>query len=218
MIKAFIFDVDGTLVDTRKLHIDAWKRAFDEFDIEVSVEQIQSQLGRRSIDIAKTFLPKKSAEEIMRIVETKWRVFREFYSYIKPIPKTKELFDFLKSKGLALALATSANRQDADHHVDILSIKDIIGALVTGEDILHSKPHPEIFLKAAVELGINPKESVAVGDSPHDMESAKRAGMTTIGVLTGGYSKKDLLTAGADKVYRDIAELFGHIEEVLQSK
>lgn len=215
MVKAFIFDVDGTLVDTRQLHIDAWRRAFKDFGLEIPAVQIQAQLGRRAIDIVKTLLPGDNAGRNMNIVEAKWRIFREYYEDIRPIPKTEELFKLLKERDIALALATSANRQDTQFYVGILSLKGIIGAVVTGEDIQHSKPHPEIFLRAAAQLGIGPEESVVVGDSPHDMEAASKAGMTAVGVLTGGYTGKDLQTAGADKIYQDIEDLYDHIEDIL---
>ncbi|MBE0448724.1 MAG: HAD family phosphatase [Actinobacteria bacterium] len=215
MIKAFIFDVDGTLVDTRQLHISAWQRALKEFGLELSTSQIQSQLGRRTIDIAKTLLPENRKSDAARIAETKWRIFREFHSDVKPVPKTKELFNFLHKRGLDLALATSAIRGEAEFYVDILSLREFTSALVTAEDIQHSKPHPEIFLRAAAQLGVDPKESVVVGDSPHDMEAAKKAGMLAIGVMTGGFSEKDLQIAGANSIYRDIEDLFDHIEDIL---
>lgn len=213
--KAFIFDVDGTLVDTRQLHIDAWQRAFSEFGIELSADQIQSQLGRRAIDIAKALLPEGKKDETMRVVEAKWRIFKELHPAVQPLPKVKELFDLLNKREVSLALATSATRSEAEFYVGILSLRELTGALITAEDIQHSKPDPEIFLKAAAQLGVDPKESVVVGDSPHDMEAAKKAGMFAIGVLTGGFSEKGLQGAGADSIYRDIEDLYEHVEDIL---
>ncbi|HZD60582.1 MAG TPA: HAD family phosphatase [Anaerolineae bacterium] len=215
-IKAFIFDIDGTLVDTRQLHIDAWQRAFSEFGIEVPADQIQSQLGRRAIDIAKALLPESKQGETMRVVEAKWRIFRELHPAVKPLPKVKELFDLLHRRGIVLALATSTIRQDAEFYIDILSLRGLIGTLVAAEDIQHSKPHPEIFLKAAARLSVSPEEAVMVGDSPHDMRAAKDAGMIAIGVLSGGFPKEDLHNAGADHIYRDIEDLYEHVEDIFE--
>lgn len=215
MIKAFIFDIDGTLVDTNKLHINAWLAAFEAFGVRVTPAEIQAQLGRRAIDIAKTILPDDKKDDFRQVVEEKWRVYQQYFSLVKPIPMAKELFLLLHSRGIKLALATSTIRRDAEFYVDVLAVKDLIGALVTAEDIQHSKPDPEIFQKAADQLHVETRDAVAVGDSPHDMRAATRAGMTAIGVLTGGYAKAELESAGAQRVYSDIKDIYAHIDQIL---
>ncbi len=215
MIKAFIFDIDGTLVDTTQMHIDSWLKAFEEYGTPMTAERIRPQLGRRATEIAKALLPEGKAKDAESIATAKKRIFREHYPKIKPFPMVKELFRFLHDKGAKLALATSTTRQDAQFYVEILSVKELIGALIAAEDIQRSKPDPEIFLKAAGCLAVDPHESAVVGDSPHDITAAVGAGMLAIGVLAGGFSAEQLLKAGAGKIYNDIADLLHHIEEVL---
>ncbi|MDI6816782.1 MAG: HAD family phosphatase [Actinomycetota bacterium] len=215
MIRAFIFDVDGTLVDTREIHTSAWKKALAAFGIELSAEAIQEQLGRRAVDIIQDFIPEDRPELRADILEAKWRAFRDSYADIEVFPKTKELFVYLHDKGLGIALATSAKRQDAEFYVELLSVGQYLKAVVAAEDTEFSKPHPEIFLKAAILLRVAPEEAVVVGDSAHDIEAAVRAGMTPIGVLTGGNAASILRDAGAERVYDDIEDLYEHIREIL---
>lgn len=215
MIRAFIFDVDGTLVDTRDIHTNAWKKALAAVGIELSAEAIQEQLGRRAVDIIQDFIPEDRPELRADVLEAKWRAFRDAYTDIEVFPKTKELFAYLHDKGIELALATSAKRQDAEFYVELLSVGQYLKAVVAAEDTEYSKPHPEIFLKAAALLGVAPEEAVVVGDSAHDIEAAVRAGMTPIGVLTGGNAVSILRDAGAERVYNDIENLYEHIKEIL---
>lgn len=214
MIRAFIFDVDGTLVDTRDIHTKAWKNALAEFGIDLGDDEIQAQLGRRAVDIIEDFIPedRKLQDDVL---QAKWRAFRDAYNEIEVFPKTKELFAYLHNKGLELALATSAKRQDADFYVELLSVGQYLKAVVAAEDTEHSKPNPEIFLKAAYLLGVEPEEAVVVGDSAHDIAAAVSAGMTPIGVLTGGNTASVLRDAGAERVYDDIQTLYEHIKEIL---
>ncbi|MCL6471985.1 MAG: HAD family phosphatase [Firmicutes bacterium] len=215
MIKAFIFDIDGTLIDTNQLHIDSWIKAFKEFGVTVARSDIQLQLGRRATEIAKTLLPREKEGYVDSIVDRKRIIFREHFSEIKVFPMVKELFGFLSSKAIKIALATSTTRHDAEFYVGLMSVESFVDGLIAAEDILHSKPDPEIFMKCAELLGVKPHESVAIGDSTHDILASVRAGMIPVGVLTGGYSREELLKTGADKVYRDIADLYNHIGDIL---
>lgn len=216
MIEAFIFDIDGTLVDTNHLHINSWVRAFNEFGATVAVDDIQTQLGRRATEIAQALLPQDKKGDADAVATEKKRIFREYYTEIKPFPKTKELFEFLHGRGVKLALATSTTRQDAQFYIRLLSVKDLIGTLIAAEDIQHSKPDPEIFIKASERLDASPHKTAVVGDSPHDIQAAVNAHMLAIGVLTGGFVKETLKQAGAGKIYRDIEDLFNHIAETLE--
>lgn len=215
MRKAFIFDVDGTLVDTTDLHVKSWIRAFREFGIEVAADRVQAQIGRRALEIAGVLAPELSQDRLISIVDAKWRIFKEYFDQVKVFPKTRELFLLLKEKGIRTALATSTIRRDADFYIELLGLKEVVGAVVTAEDITYSKPDPEIFLRAASKLSVEPGQAVAVGDSPHDMKAASSAGMLSIAVLTGGYGQDVLVAAGADKVYQDIADIYNNLDEIL---
>lgn len=215
MIRAFIFDVDGTLVDTRELHINAWQKALAAFGLGTSIDRIQGQLGRRAVDMVKELVPESEAGLRHDVLEAKWQAFRDSYGDVRAFPKTHELFAFLHEKGLALALATSAKRRDTEFYVEMLAIGAYLQAVVTAEDIKHSKPHPEIFLTAATRIGVEPREAIVVGDSTHDMEAAARAGMRPIGVLTGGTGAAALASAGALLVFDDIADVYAHLEDII---
>lgn len=133
MIKAFIFDIDGTLVDTAQLHIKSWTRAFKKFGLDIPSGKIQSQIGRRATEIAEALAPKDKQGEIESIVKEKILIFREYYPEIKPFPMVKELFELLNKNGIKLALATSTTRRDAEFYAEALSIKNLIGAIITAE-------------------------------------------------------------------------------------
>ncbi|HEY3375839.1 MAG TPA: HAD family phosphatase [Candidatus Aquicultor sp.] len=214
-IRAFIFDIDGTLVDTTMFHIQSWMQAFEKSGIELYADDIQPQIGRRAVEIAQALLPEAGQDAAQTIVEEKWRIYKQYLPAVKPFPGVKELFTLLKERGIKTALATSTIRRDADYYSDLLSIKSMLDAVVTGEDTQRSKPDPEIFLKAAAELNVSPEHAVVVGDSPHDIKAGVAAGMFTIGVITGGYPEATLKSAGAGKIYRDIADILAHISDVL---
>jgi HAD superfamily hydrolase (TIGR01509 family) len=217
MLKAIIFDVDGTLVDTRDFHIDSWIKAFKKFGVDVSVERVQSQFGRRAVEIARDLLPEDEKQYAEAVAKEKRALYSSYLPLVKPYSKVRELLNILHEKGIKVALATSTVRMEANYYVNMLSANDLIGAVVTAEDIKYSKPDPEIFLTAAKKLGVEPAVCAGIGDSPHDMAAAKAAGMTTIGVLTGGYDDETLREAGADEVYPSVDAIFSKIVRILEN-
>jgi HAD superfamily hydrolase (TIGR01509 family) len=215
MYKAFIFDVDGTLIDTREFHLNSWIRAFKNFGIDIGVDEVQPQFGRRAVEIAYELLPGEMKGEARQVADEKRRIFATHLPEVKAFPKTKDLLRLLHERSIKIALATSTVRSEADYYVKMMSIDRIVEAVVTAEDIERSKPDPEIFLKAAARLNVSPLDSIGVGDSPHDMRAIKAAGMFAIGVLTGGYDREELLFAGADRIYSGMSDLFADIEQIL---
>jgi HAD superfamily hydrolase (TIGR01509 family) len=215
MYKAFIFDVDGTLIDTREFHLSSWVRAFKNFGIDIGAGEVQPQFGRRAVEIAYELLPGDKKGEARQVADEKRHIFATHLPEVKAFLKTKDLLQLLHERSIKIALATSTVRSEADYYIKMMSIEPLVGAVVTAEDIERSKPDPEIFLKAAKQLNVAPLDSIGVGDSPHDMRAIKAAGMFAIGVLTGGYDRDELLSAGADRIYSDISELLSDIEQIL---
>jgi HAD superfamily hydrolase (TIGR01509 family) len=217
MLEAIIFDVDGTLVDTRDFHIDSWIKAFKEFGVDISAEKVQSQFGRRAVEIAKDLLPEDKKQYAESVAKEKRMIYSSYLPRVKAYSKVRDLLEVLHERGIKVALATSTVRMEANYYVDMLSANDLIDAVVTAEDIKNSKPDPEIFLTAAKKIGVVPEFCAGIGDSPHDMAAAKAAGMIAIGVLTGGYDSETLREAGADEVYPGIDTIFLKIVQILEN-
>lgn len=215
LLKAVIFDVDGTLVDTNALHVAAWQDAFRHFGKEVAREALQAQMGKGGDQLMPVFW---SDEELRRIGDDLQRLRVEIFmgNYLpcaRPFSGVRALFERLKTDGRRIALASSAKDPELQHHLKVLGIEELVDAATSADSAAHSKPCPDIFQAALGRLaGISVREAIVVGDSPYDALAASRAGMRAIGLLCGGFSRTDLLNAGALAVYRDISELLQRYE------
>jgi len=222
MIKAVIFDVDGTLVDSVNLHAKAWQVAFEKFDKEVSFEAIRRQIGKGADQLLPVFF---SADELRRfgreLDEYRAELFRaEYLPQVKPFAKVRELLERIRCDGRKIALASSAKKEELDEYKKIAQIDDLIRADTSSADAEQSKPHPDIFQAALKKLGdIDLDKIVVVGDTPHDAEAAAKANMRMIGLLSGGWSEERLRQAGCIEVYRHPADLLARYDRsVLRSK
>lgn len=217
--RAFIFDIDGTLVDSNELHVDSWDEAFRHFGKNFSREELRAQIGKGTDQYLPEFL---SPEEIKRfgkeLDDFRSKVFREKYlPRVKPFPKVRELLERLREDKIRLVLASSGKKEDTKYYVeDLLKIDNLTEGYTTGDDAKHSKPAPDIFSAALQKLdGISPNEAVTIGDTRFDVSAAKKAKLVTIAVTCGGTSAEILDEAGAIAVYRDPEDLLGHYEEML---
>jgi HAD superfamily hydrolase (TIGR01509 family) len=210
MIKAVIFDIDGTLVDSVDLHAECWREALAHFGVDVPFERVRSQIGKGGDQLLPMFL---SAEQLATLGEKieryrSERFKRDYLPNIRPFPKVRELFQRIKGEGVRIALASSAKGDEVGHYKRIANIEDLIDAEVSGDDVAHSKPCPDIYQVALSRLNpLTAAEVLAVGDSPYDAEAAKKVGIKTIGVLCGGFPERDLRLAGCIAIYRDPADL-----------
>lgn len=210
MIKAVIFDVDGTLVDSNDLHVEAWQAAFRGCGKEVAFDELHEQMGKGGDQLMPVFC---SREELDRFGEELERSRTELFTSdylprVRPFPKVRELFERIKADGLAIALASSAKEEELERHKKSLRIEDLLETSTSADDAERSKPHPDVFQAALAGMGdIAPAESVVVGDTPYDVVAAAKAGMSTIGLLSGGFTEGALRSAGAVEIYKDVADL-----------
>ncbi|WP_375460159.1 HAD family hydrolase [uncultured Enterovirga sp.] len=210
MLKAVIFDVDGTLIDTNDLHAAAWVEAFRHFGIEVPYEDVRRQMGKGGDQLMPVFLDPAVLERDGEKIETfRTDLFkREYLSKARAFPQVRALFERVKSAGQTSVLATSGKREEVDRHMTTAEITDLVDESTTSEDAESSKPKPDIFQSALKRIApITADEAIVVGDTPYDAEAAGKAGLRTIGLLCGGFSEEDLRGAGCIAIYADPAAL-----------
>lgn len=210
MIENVIFDVDGTLVDSVDLHARSWTEAFQHFKHPVPFDQVRAQIGKGGDKIAEQFLDADDLREHGQALrDWRERQFAERYlPEVKAFPGVRELFQRLRRDGRRLALASSAQEPVLARLREILRVDDLLDGATSSGDASSSKPDPDIFQAALARLGRPPNATVAVvGDSPHDAEAAGKLGLSTIGLLCGGFPEDVLREAGCVATYRDPAHL-----------
>ena len=216
MIKAVIFDVDGTLVDSNDLHVEAWREAFRCYGKELSFREVHAQMGKGGDQLMPVFC---TGEELGRFGEELERrrveLFKSDYlPRVRPFPRVRELFERIKAEGLQIALASSAKGEELEQHKKSTGVGELLEAATSADDAERSKPHPDIFRAALGGLrGVRPEETLVVGDTPYDVEAAAKAGMRTVGLLSGGFPAEVLRRAGALAVYRDVSDLLDNYDE-----
>jgi HAD superfamily hydrolase (TIGR01549 family) len=205
-MKGFIFDLDGTLVDSNELHVDSWDAAFRHFGKQFSRAQLQAQIGKGSDKYLPEFL---SPEEIKRFGKEldKYRseLFKkEYLPRVHPFPQVRALFQEIRDAGGEIVLATSGKKSETKHYVDLIEIGDLISGKTTADEAEESKPEPDILMAALGRLkGVPANDALLIGDTRFDMEAAGKAGMPAIGVTCGGTPESILRAAGALGVFRD---------------
>jgi HAD superfamily hydrolase (TIGR01509 family) len=202
-------DIDGTLIDSVDLHARAWQETFLQYGVKTDFRAVRDQIGKGGDKLMKVFL---SEEQIARwgkqIEAERTELFkRQYLPHVKPFPKLQGLFERLRKDQIEIALASSAKDDEIQAYKKITGIGPYLDAKTSSDDVAHSKPDPDIFLAARKKLGIDPRNIIAVGDTPYDAESAGKAGMATIGVLCGGCSPAKLRAAGCVALYRDPEDL-----------
>ena len=216
-MRAFIFDIDGTLVDSNELHVDSWDRAFQKFGKQFPREKLRAQIGKGSDQYLPEFLTKKEIADFGKeLDEYRSELFREEYlPRVRPFPKVRELFQRIRDDHKRIVLATSGKKADTEYYVKLLKIENLIEGYTSGDDADKSKPAPDIFAASLKKLGgISPADAVTVGDTRFDIEAARRAGLKTIAFLCGGTSESVLRESGAVAIYRDPADFLAHYNEL----
>ncbi len=214
---AFLFDLDGTLVDSVYQHVLAWREVLEQVGINLSVWRIHRRIGMSGGLFVNALLRETdrpvTADEIARLRELHVAAYLSRIGQIRPLPGARELLARFAQQGVRWAIATSGNVRTAQPMVDMLDVpKGTI--VITRDDVERAKPDPDLFLAAAERLGVPIEESMVVGDSVWDLLAAQRARALGIGVLSGGYGREELELAGAYRVYEDPADLLRHLDEV----
>jgi HAD superfamily hydrolase (TIGR01549 family) len=216
LIQAIIFDIDGTLVDSVDLHAEAWQKAFRRFGRETAFADVRHQIGKGGDQLLPVFFSKKELDDFgEEMEEYRGDLFkREYLPRVRAFPKVRELFERISSDGKRIALASSAKEEELSEYKKIARIEDLVEEETSADDAEKSKPHPDIFEAALAKLdGVAKDEIVVIGDTPYDAEAAGKVGLSTIGVLCGGFPEAELRAAGCASIYRDPADLLARYDE-----
>jgi HAD superfamily hydrolase (TIGR01509 family) len=216
MIKAVIFDMDGTLVDSVDLHARAWQDAFRDFGYEFELKAIRDQIGKGGDQLLPVFLTREEIDAKGRALEKhRGDVLKERYlSQIKAFPKVTELFHRIRADKITIILASSAKAEELQTYKKIAGIEGLIDAETSSDEAEKSKPHPDIFQAAMAKLeGVHKSEVVVIGDTPYDAEAAGKAGLRTIGFRCGGFAEAGLRDAGCFAIYDGPADLLARYDE-----
>ncbi|MFN2531518.1 MAG: HAD family hydrolase [Pyrinomonadaceae bacterium] len=214
---AFLFDLDGTLVDSVYQHVLAWREALEAGGIRLAVWRIHRQIGMSGGLFVNALLRETghtvSSEEAERLQQLHGEAFKRYAPQVRPLPGASELLSYLTKSGVPWAVATSGRLQSASLSLRLLGISEDV-PIITRDLVRHAKPDPDLFLVAAEKLGVRISDSVVVGDSIWDLLAARRARALGVGLLSGGYGREELERAGAYRVYNDPADLLRHLDEV----
>ena len=216
-VLAFIFDIDGTLVDSNELHVDSWDRAFRRFGKQFPREKLGAQIGKGSDQYLPEFLTPDEIERFGKELDDyRSDLFRkEYLPAVRPFPKVHELFQRIHQDDKRIVLASSGKKADTKYYIDLLNIDNLIKGYVSADDADHSKPAPDIFAASLKKLGgISPADAVTVGDTRFDVEAARKGELKTIGFLCGGTPESVLREAGAVAIYRDPADFLAHYDDL----
>ena len=217
MSTAFLFDLDGTLVDSVYQHVLAWRDALEEAGLPLAVWRIHRRIGMSGglfvNALARETGRKVDAAQVERMQQSHMEAFRRYSSQVRPLPGARELMAYLAAAKVPHAIATSGYRESASVSAGTLGIGPDV-PLVTRDMVEHAKPDPDLFLAAAERLGVPIERSVVVGDSIWDLLAARRARALGVGLLSGGYGEEELERAGAYRVYQDPADLLAHLDEL----
>ena len=217
---AFLFDLDGTLVDSVYQHVLAWKEALDREGVSLSVWRIHRKIGMSGGLFANILLRETGLDITEERLERLRRWHAEAYNRqadagaIRPLPGARELLAFLGEEGIPGANATSGRMETAAPNIAALGVDPARVPVVTRDQVRHAKPDPDLFLAAADRLGADIEHSLVIGDSIWDMLAAQRARALGVGLLSGGYGQEELERSGAFRVYDDPADLLRHVDEV----
>jgi HAD superfamily hydrolase (TIGR01509 family) len=209
---AAVLDLDGTLVDTNYHHALSWYRSFRRFDITIPLWRLHRHVGmggdKYVAAVAGDDVEKRHGEEL----RDEWeRLFDQVIEEAAPLEGVRDLVATLKERGHEIVLASSSVQKHFDHFVDLLEIRDDLDGWTTKDDVEASKPEPDLVQAAMAK--VTSEQAVMLGDTPWDVEAARRAGIETVCLITGGFSEEELFEAGAAAVFESLDELRIHLDE-----
>lgn len=216
-MRALIFDLDGTLIDTVYAHVFAWQRALAEAGMPIEGWRIHRRMGMSgglfTRAVARELGRPLSDQEIEDVQQRHGQLFREQLAERRPLPGAVDLLRHLREAGVPYGIATSGRRPEINASLEALGVGEGVVVVERG-DVMRAKPEPDLFLACQERMGVQIRDVTVVGDAVWDLLAARRAGMLSVGLLTGGYGEDELAQAGAFRVYRDPAELDASLDEL----
>jgi HAD superfamily hydrolase (TIGR01509 family) len=210
--RAALLDVDGTLIDANYQHALAWYRAFRRHGIVLPLWRIHRHVGMGGDQLVPALVGEAVDEDLGdEIRETRKERYVELIDEVAPLEGSRELITDLKERGFTTVLASSSPQDEIDRYLDLLDARELADGWTTDDDVEATKPEPDLVRAALEKAGTD--AGVMVGDTPWDIESARKAGLETVTVITGGFSEQELRDAGAAGVYESVEELRGHLDE-----
>lgn len=216
MSAAYLFDIDGTLIDSVDFHASAWQRALAHFGFDVPYDTVRLQIGKGGDQLLPVFVPAEQLERLKDHIE-KYRseLFkREYLPRITPFPRVRDLFRRIREDGHRIVLASSANAEEVKAYKKIAGVADLVDGETSSSDVDCSKPCPDVFEVALDKVKAEPERVIVVGDTPYDAVAASGAGLRTVGLLCGGFPEQDLRAAGCVALYRDPEDLLDHYDSL----
>ncbi len=214
---SFLFDLDGTLIDSVYQHVIAWRAALSDLGIDLSVWRIHRRIGMSGGLFVSALLRETglslSEADIGQLQQAHAEQYRAQLASVSALPGARELLAALTEAGVKWAIATSGYAATARPALTLLGLPEDT-PMVTRDLVRHAKPDPDLFLAAASVLGVEPRYAMVVGDSVWDLLAARRAGALGVGLMSGGYGREELERAGAYRVYADPAEMLARIDEL----
>ncbi len=214
---AILFDLDGTLIDSVYQHVLAWGEALHTAKVELPNWMIHRKIGMSDELIVKAFLRDAGVhltpKQIERLREAHGDAYERWSHEVGPLPGARKLLSALTKGNVPHAIATSSPRQQAQKFSKMLNV-DAKLPVVTGDEVKHAKPEPDLFLSAASRLDAKMQDCMVIGDSVWDLLAAKRARAVGVGLLCGGFGQDELERAGAYRVYAGPADLLAHLDEI----
>jgi HAD superfamily hydrolase (TIGR01509 family) len=209
---AVLFDIDGTLVDSNYLHVHAWYRAFQDVGVGVEAWRIHRSIGMDGTTLVSSLAGDADDDTRSRAKDLHSRYYKETAPLLRPLPAAQELLRRIDKLGLQIVLATSAPEDELEILREVLACDRLVSAVTSSKDVDTAKPKPDIIEVALGRAGVDADRAVFVGDTVWDVEACERAGVPTIAVLSGGVSRDELETAGAQAVFDNPADLCDHID------
>ncbi|MDX6488200.1 MAG: hypothetical protein QOK13_815 [Gaiellaceae bacterium] len=212
MARAAVLDVDGTLVDTNYQHALCWYRAFRKHDVTIPVWRLHRHVGMGGDKFVAAVAGDEVEERLGDDVRDEWeRLFDEVIGEVAPLEGARDLIVELKERGQAVVLASSAIEKHLDHFLELLDARNLADSWTTNDDVEASKPEPDL-VNAALEKA-ETRDAAMLGDTPWDVEAARKAGIETVCLMTGGFSEQELRDAGAVAVFESIGDLRDRLDE-----
>jgi HAD superfamily hydrolase (TIGR01549 family) len=216
-MKALIFDLDGTLIDTVYAHVFSWQRALAESGMVIEGWRIHRKIGMSgglfTRAVARELDRELSPQEVEKLQDRHSELFEQLMPKRIPLPGAVELLKYLSDEKITYGIATSGRRPDINSSLEALKVRDDVVVIERG-DVLRAKPEPDLFLACQQRMNVRADDCFVIGDAVWDLLAARRAGMLSIGLLSGGYGEDELSRAGAYRVYRDPKELLHSLDEI----